>query len=98
MQAFRPMIVFLVAWMDGTGSLERFLGAHAVFLEAHCGGDDIVNDTAEKCLEISREGPSTEAEVFEKVGGVLRFIEFSLPQVMAHIVRQEFRLLQGAPG
>ena len=77
MQGLRPMIVFFVAWTDGTGSLERSLGVHGVFLEAHCGGDDTVNGAAEKCLEIAREGPSTEAEMFEKAGGVLRFIEFS---------------------
>ena len=75
--ALRPLIAFFVAWTDGTGSVERFLGAHASFLEAHVGGDDVVNDAAETCLEIAREGPSTEAEMFEKVDGVLRFTEFS---------------------
>ena len=75
--ALRPLIAFFVAWTDGTGSVERFLGAHASFLDAHVGGDDVVNEAAETCLEIAREGPSTEAEMFEKVDGILRFTEFS---------------------
>ena len=73
----RPLIAFFVAWTDGTGTVERFLGAHASFLNAHVGGDDVVNDAAETCLEIAREGPSTEAEMFETINGVLRFTESS---------------------
>ena len=69
----RPLIAFFVAWTDGTGTVERFLGAHASFLDAHVGGDDVVNEAAETCLEIAREGPSTEAEMFGTINGVLSF-------------------------
>ena len=70
MEALRPLITFFVAWTDGTGSVERFLGAHASFLQAHCGGDDMASGAAETCLEVAKEGPSTEAEMFGKVDGV----------------------------
>ena len=75
MEVFRVLISFFVAWTDGTGSVERFLGAHAAFLQAHVGGE--ANDAGEICLEIAKEGPSTEGEIFENVEGVLRFTEFS---------------------
>ena len=75
MEVVSPLISFVAAMMDGTGSVERFLGAHGSFLEAHEGGGE--SEAAEVCLEVAREGPSTEAEMFTKVGEVLRLTDFS---------------------
>ena len=75
MDALRPLISLVVAWMDGTGTVERNLGLHRTFLEAHEGGGDA--DAAEACLEIACEGPITEEEIFTKSDGVLRLTDFS---------------------
>ncbi len=61
MASLKPLFSFYVAMMDGTGDVERLLGTHAAFLEAHQGSPN--DELAEVCLEIAKEGPTTEAAV-----------------------------------
>ncbi len=75
MERLRPLILFYVTITDGTGNVERLLGSHACFLEHHTGGPD--GEMAEACLEIAKEAPSTEAEMFRKDGPTLMFTPFS---------------------
>jgi hypothetical protein len=76
--SFLPLVSFFVSVTDGTGNVERFLGAHAAFLAHHVGAPD--DDMSEVCLEIAREGPQTEAQVFYKDSqrpGVLLLTDWS---------------------
>jgi len=77
----RPLIVFYIAFMDGTGDVERLLGRHAGFLERH-GSEGCI---AEACLEVSVWADAVPAAsqepdermMFTKAGGKLQFTEFS---------------------
>ena len=78
LKEFGPLIAFYVAITDGTGNVERLLGMHASFLEHHVGAPD--SDMSEVCLEVAREGPRTEEEIFTKDRqrpGVLLFTDWS---------------------
>ena len=61
---YTPLVTFFASITDGTGSIERYLGSHASFLEHHQGGPD--NHMAEVCLEIAKEGPAREDLLFHK--------------------------------
>ena len=63
-KAYAPIVKFFASITDGTGSIERFLGSHASFLAHHQGGPD--NHMAAVCLEIAKEGPAREEDLFEK--------------------------------
>ena len=64
LDGFGPLVAFYVCVTDGTGNVERFLGTHASFLAHHAGGPD--TEMSEVCLEIAREGPKTEDEMFTR--------------------------------
>ena len=75
---FRPLVAFYISLTDGTGNIERFLGTHACFLAHHVGGPDA--EMSEVCLEIAKEGPKIEEELFAKDAqkpGVLLLTDFS---------------------
>ena len=59
----KPIVIFSVSLMGGTGSLERLLGAHVSFLRHHVTSGSPEDDMVEACLEIATEGPKTEDEV-----------------------------------
>ena len=71
----KPLIAFVVAFMDGTGSVERFLGTRAGFLDAHQAQGE--HESAELCLDIAKEGPITAEEMILEGGETLRFTDFS---------------------
>ncbi len=75
LRSLRPLVAFYVAITDGTGNVERMLGAHKSFLDAHVGGPD--SEMSEVCLEIAREGPRTEADVCDKNGNTLVLTDWS---------------------
>ena len=75
LRSLRPLVTFYVAITDGTGNVERMLGAHKSFLDAHVGGPD--SEMSEVCLEINREGPRTEADVCDKNGNTLVLTDWS---------------------
>ena len=75
LRSLRPLVTFYVAVTDGTGNVERMLGAHKSFLDAHVGGPD--SEMSEVCLEIAREGPRTEADVCGKNGHTLVLTDWS---------------------
>ena len=64
---FTKVVEVYVALTDGTGSVERSLGAHACFLDHHQGSADTV--MSEVCLEICRDGPAQEQDLFTTVDG-----------------------------
>ena len=64
---FQKVVEVYVALTDGTGSVERSLGAHACFLDHHQGSADTF--MSEVCLEICRDGPSEEPDLFKRVDG-----------------------------
>ena len=73
---FTKVVEVYVALTDGTGSVERSLGAHACFLDHHQGSADTV--MSEVCLEICRDGPAQEEDLFKPVdGGNLWLTDFS---------------------
>ena len=61
---YAPLITFFASITDGTGSVERFLGTHAAFLNHHVGGPD--HEMAAICVEVAREGPTSENEICAK--------------------------------
>ena len=72
----RPLIVFYIAYMDGTGDVERLLGRHASFLHVHHASSEI----AEACLEVSSCADSEglgETWLFQKDGSVLQLTDVS---------------------
>jgi hypothetical protein len=75
LRSLRPLVTFYVAITDGTGNVERMLGAHKTFLDAHVGGPD--SEMSEVCLEIAREGPRTEADVCDKNGHTVVLTDWS---------------------
>ena len=64
---FTKVVEVYVALTDGTGCVERSLGAHACFLDHHQGSADTV--MSEVCLEICRDGPAEEEDLFKPVDG-----------------------------
>ena len=64
---FTKVVEVYVAMTDGTGSVERSLGTHASFLDHHQGSADTV--MSEVCLEICRDGPAEEEDLFKPVDG-----------------------------
>ncbi len=82
LHSLRPLIFFYLAFMDGTGDVERLLGRHSGFLAVHRGESDI----AEACLEVAvwsdtiaaASQESDEAMLFKKTeDGTLQFTDFS---------------------
>ena len=77
---FEQLVAFYVALTDGTGNIERYLGAHASFLKHHEGQVSDESDMCEVCLEIAKEGPQAEEALFTKDKqhpGVLLLTDFS---------------------
>jgi hypothetical protein len=73
-----PVIRFYCSVMDGTGSVERGLGRHAIILGHHVGQPEGASSLSEACLEVQGEGPQTEAEMFTQgLGHVLLLTPFS---------------------
>ena len=70
-----PALRFYWSYKDGTGDVERLLGAHKRFQTSHPGSSQ-VDDSTEVCLELCAEGPQHEREVAAQ-GGVLLLTEFS---------------------
>jgi hypothetical protein len=64
MDAVRPLICFLAAFMDGTGSVERQLGRHAAFLESHerGGGSGSVEACRNSVRRSERRGRIVQSE------------------------------------
>ncbi len=61
----RPLILFYLSAMDGTGSVERGLGRHSVMLSAHVGAaEDRSTSLTEACLEVFVEGPQSEEALY----------------------------------
>ena len=80
---FEQLVAFYIGLTDGTGNIERYLGAHASFLAHHAGSKAAMSedsDMCEICLEIAKEGPQTEEALFtkdERHPGVLLLTDFS---------------------
>ena len=78
---FEQLVAFYIGLTDGTGNIERYLGAHAAFLAHHHGSQETEDsDMCEICLEIAKEGPQTEEALFtksEQHPGVLLLTDFS---------------------
>ena len=74
-----PVIQLYVSHPDGTGDVERGLGRHAKFRDAHLGTPDGTGgSTPELCLEIRIDGPQDVAELFTRSdSGTLLLNEFS---------------------
>ena len=74
-----PVIQLYVSHPDGTGDVERGLGCHAKFRDAHGGAPDGAgSSTPELCLEIRMDGPQDVTDLFTRSdGGTLLFTEFS---------------------
>ena len=74
-----PVVRFYLSFMDGSGDVERSLGKHAAFLNAHVGaaeGDEV--SMTEVCLEVASEGPAKEEEMFTQTsGGALLLTDFT---------------------
>ncbi len=57
----RPLILFYLSAIDGTGSVERGLGRHRFMLAAHVGAAEKAGvSLTEACLEVFVEGPQAE--------------------------------------
>jgi hypothetical protein len=64
-----PVIQFYVSHPDGTGDVERGLGRHAKFRDAHVGAPDGQGGSiAELCLEIRIDSPQSELELCTSAG------------------------------
>eukprot|EP00973_Karenia_brevis_P025496 3519486-Karenia_brevis.AAC.1 len=61
---YMPIVSFYFSLQDGTGTVDRYLGMHACFLNNHLGAP--CHDMAGACLEIVKEGPKDEAELLTK--------------------------------
>ena len=74
-----PVIQMYVSHTDGTGDVERGLGRHAKFRDAHVGAPDGAGgSTPELCLEIHIDGPQEAAELFTRSDrGTLLLNDFS---------------------
>ena len=67
MLPYQQLVEVYVALTDGTGSVERSLGAHASFLDQYQGSPDTF--MAKVCLEICWDGPSQEPDLFKRDDG-----------------------------
>ena len=74
-----PVIQLYVSHPDGSGDVERGLGRHAKFRDAHVGAPDGTGgSTPELCLEIRIDGPQDVTGLFTKSdSGTLLLTEFS---------------------
>lgn len=74
-----PVIQMYVSHPDGTGDVERGLGQHAKYRDAHVGAPDGEGgSTPELCLEIRADGPQDVTELFARqADGTLLLNEFS---------------------
>ena len=74
-----PVIQMYVSHPDGTGDVERGLGRHAKFRDAHVGAPDGAGgSTPELCLEIRIDGPQDVTELFTRSdSGTLLLNDFS---------------------
>ena len=72
-----PALCFYLAYRDGTGDVERTLGAHKSFAANHAGAGvwqrktksfATTEDSAEVSLEIWADGPKAESEIADKPG------------------------------
>ena len=74
-----PVIQLYVSHPDGTGDVERGLGRHAKFRDAHVGAPDGTDgSTPDLCLEIRVDGPHDVSELFTRSDdGALLLTDFS---------------------
>ena len=75
-----PVIQLYVSHPDGTGDVERGLGRHAKFRDAHVGAPDASGGSSgpELCLEIRVDGPQDMTELFTSADdGTLLLTDFS---------------------
>ena len=78
-----PMIKvvrFYLATWDGTGAVERGLGADAALQNAHVGQharNDVDAEVYSALTEMHSDGPQTEPEMFTSTDGVLHLTDFS---------------------
>ena len=63
LRALPPLVAWYLSIMDGTGPVERGLGRLTQVLASHVGPLDQDGSTASALLEVSCEGPTTEAEL-----------------------------------